>query len=915
MSPPNATYRLQLTEAFDFDAAAELVPYLRWLGISHLYVSPVLRARSGSTHGYDMVDPNQIDPRLGGETGYARLCMAVRNAQMGIIVDFVPNHMGIGKADNTWWLDILEWGPASRYACFFDIDWFRAPGRRRPTLVLPILGRPYGEALSAGEIVLKFDPADGSFSFWYYEHRFPIRPQDYGAIIRKLAATAGHSSAAEALLSLATQYPLHRMDYASAKEIKAALTALPGAGELLSAQLEAGQIRSDKAELHRLLARQHYLPTFWRGGAADINFRRFFDINDLAGLRIEDPAVFDAVHRVIIDLLRQGSLQGIRIDHVDGLRDPVGYCDRLGEQAKRACGGCLPYIVVEKILGAEEELPPLPYVAGTTGYEWMNVFSRLLVRDFGLSLLDRTWRDFTGEASSIPDVIARAKVEVLENLFGGEFTSLVRLLHRIALGHRRSQDFSAAQLAAALRAYLVELPVYRTYVTPTGRASDQDRAVIVQTIAATSNANGVDSEIAEFLCDVLTLDIVQEAKGGYSRRRVMSFVAGLQQLSGPVMAKAVEDTGFYRVLRLLALNEVGGDPDADPIDIAGFHAYCRKGISRQPSGMIATATHDTKRGEDARMRLVALSELAEEWNDKVIYWRRCNEEYTQQLNGRRAPSRQHEYLLYQALLGGWPISGDSGDFHQRFAAYAIKAARESKQETSWRDPDSIYEDALHRFARTIADPNTAAAFMADFLPFVSRVALLGALNSLSQTALKVLLPGVPDIYQGTELWDLSFVDPDNRRPVDFSARRERQDQAHPASDALARHWSGGLIKFALLQRLLTLRAANPALFSHGGYEPLAATGTHANSVVAFSRHYRDSRLVVVVGRLMAAITDDGRTWPDASRWADTTVLLPEGGYEDLAGDAGAQHGIASLQHLMWPWPVAILGRNIRPSLQ
>jgi len=901
VSVPNATYRLQLTESFTLNDAAALVPYLQRLGISHVYLSPILRARSGSTHGYDVVDPNQIDPRLGGEEGWAQLRAALTEAGMGAILDFVPNHMGIGKADNDWWLDVLEWGMASPYARFFDIDWHRPEGRARPVLVLPILGKPYGEALRDGEIQLKFDRERGSFSFWYFEHRLPVRVKDYLTILRLLPASV------QSARTLVEQYEKAGTGRDAGQRLKAAMAGCAELGDVLTAELKKWNDKKQRSDLHRLLLRQHYRPTFWRSGTAAINYRRFFDINDLAGLRIEDAGVFDAVHKRIFELLGGGGIQGIRLDHVDGLQDPIAYCRELGERSARIAPA--PYILIEKILGEHESLPDFPHVAGTTGYEWMNVLSQVLLQGAGMPRLEQTWRHFTGERRPIDEIIAKAKAETLTNLFDAEFTTLIRLLHRIVLARPDGQDFSAEQLSAALRAYIIALPVYRTYMSLTREPSAQDRAIIENAIVETGyQLPGIDSLLLDFLKDLLSLDLVRRPKSGYSRRRAASFVARLQQLSGPVMAKAMEDTSFYRIPRLLALNEVGGHPGAPAMELADFHVAYRRRIAQQPYGLTATATHDTKRGEDARMRLVALSELADEWSELVAQWKHCNAGLIETIGGKPAPSPVHEYLLYQALLGGWPVDGAHEDFPERFSAYAVKAARESKLETSWRDLNGPYEETLVRFAKALASGDPASEFTKSFKPFAERVALLGALNSLSQLALKILLPGVPDIYQGTEYWDLSFVDPDNRCPVDYAAR-QRQQAELMSPGQLVQHWQDGKIKFALLQHLLRLRAANPEPFREGDMQLLQVTGTYADSVVAVARRHKDTCVVIVAGRHMSALTDQGRHWPDAAAWGDAAVVLPDGQFRDLLGGKSCKTGKAVLSELMWPWSVAVLGND------
>ena len=609
--PPNvpiATYRLQLSAGFGFDAAAEVVPYLKALGVSHVYASPFLKARPGSEHGYDIVDHNALNPELGGEAAFARLSEALARVDLGLILDFVPNHVGIGGADNVWWLDVLEWGTASPHAVSFDIDW-EAPSSRGRVLV-PILGRPYGDALEAGEIVLKFAPGDGSFSAWYYQHRLPIRPDLYPQLIRTIVAATGaqQTAAGNRLLQLA-EHPVRSREDAAALE-----QALAGsnAAEVIERGLEAYRPKAgDPARvraLHRLLERQHYRVAHWRVASSEINYRRFFDINDLAGLRVEDPGTFAAVHRLVSQLVAEGRLHGLRLDHIDGLADPVEYCRALRHLLTQARGTAEPafYVIVEKILGEGELMPDLDGVAGTTGYEWLNVIARVLADARGLQMLEGYRRQVPGNAADFSEILLESKRAVLEILFASEFDMLVRLLARIAAGHWQSRDFTPTALEQALRLYLLHFPVYRTYVGREG-ASPVDRATIARALGPARASAAGSGPIFDFLQTALTLDLVAPKRSGYSRRRVREFATKVQQLTGPLMAKSLEDTACYRYLRLIALNEVGGDPPAPALSLADFHQRMTARANDAPYGMTATATHDTKRGEDARARLLALS--------------------------------------------------------------------------------------------------------------------------------------------------------------------------------------------------------------------------------------------------------------------------------------------------------------------
>jgi (1->4)-alpha-D-glucan 1-alpha-D-glucosylmutase len=879
---PLATYRLQFSAGFRFEQAAALVPYLKALGISHLYASPFLKSRPDSTHGYDIVDHNQLDPELGGEAGFAALSAALAEADMGLILDFVPNHMGIGHADNSWWLDVLEYGPASPYAASFDIDWDLLPFRRHAGVLLPILGRPYGRALEDGEIVLRFDGGEGSFSAWYFDHRLPIHLDRYRDIVTTAlrAADAERSRAGTELLAVVRRRAPSRGE---APAFKAALAAVEGGAAAIEAGLHvyrpaAGDPRS-VATLHRLLERQHYRLAHWQVAVSEINYRRFFDINDLAGIRVENARTFRAVHQLALRLVAEGRLHGLRLDHIDGLYDPMHYCRQL-RRALRLTGhdaGRKAYVVVEKILAEGENLPAFTGVAGSTGYDTLNDIARLLLDPRGMPALDAALAQATGESPAFDAVLEDCKRLVIGTILASEFHVLVQLLARIAAGHWSSRDHTVDRLQAALSAYVVHFPVYRTYIS--GRTvSAQDRAVIARAIeAAKARWNGPGADIFQFLQEVLTLDIVRERRGGYSAARVRRFTMKLQQFTGPVMAKAMEDTAFYRYHRLLALNEVGGEPTAPALDVAAFHAAMAARVRRSPHAMTATASHDTKRGEDARMRILALSELAARWSEAVQGFMQRHDRFA--VGRERAmPSRAHRYMLYQALVGAWPLGGIDAAFVRRMSAYARKAAREGKLETSWAAPDAEYEGAMAAYIQAVLDPAGDNEFIDSISEFARRAALIGALNSLSQLALKLTLPGVPDFYQGTELWDLSLVDPDNRRAVDFEARQRLAAEPEDAIDwrALAGDWPDGRIKLALTRRLLSCRRQHADLFTRGNYEALAVAGRDADMLAAFARTHHRSCVVVVVARHFREATQGGLVWPEPGCW-EASVRLPQRG--------------------------------------
>jgi (1->4)-alpha-D-glucan 1-alpha-D-glucosylmutase len=877
---PVATYRLQLTADFGFDAAAAIVPYLKSLGISHLYASPFMAARKGSTHGYDIIDHTKLNPELGGEAGFERLCAALKTSDLGLILDFVPNHVGVHFADNPWWLDVLEWGPASPHAMSFDIDWDTLPYRARGGVLLPIIGTSYGEALEGGEIELRYDTTEGSFSAWYFEHRLPIAPQRYGEVLRAVVKQAGaaDSFAGKQILDLASRYTgLSHPDRDEAPEFKAELARIDGGADIINRGLHAYRAGKGRPAqvlaLHHLLERQHYKLGHWRLASSEINYRRFFDVNSLAGLRVEDAGTFNAIHQLVKRLIAEGKLQGLRLDHIDGLRDPAQYFQRLRRLIQAAQGPAKPfYVVIEKILGEEEKLKRFTGVHGTTGYEWLNVMTQVLIEGSGLERLDEIWRQVSNTSPKFDPLLKQAKRRVLETLLLSEFTVLTRLLARIAGGHYSTRDFSADTLRQAFELYVLHFPVYRTYLTAAGPTA-HDRALIAQTIEnARADWFGADAGLFDFLRDALTLDLLKPGRATHSKPRVRRFALKVQQFTGPTMAKSLEDTAFYRYHRLLALNEVGGDPAAGALPLEVFHAMMQARAKEWPHGMTSTATHDTKRGEDARTRLLALAEIPGEWSFAVSRWKLLNAPHLVCNGDARAPSAAAEYMLYQTLLGAWPLDGPDDAFAERIQAYALKASREGKVETSWLNPNEAYEAGLRTFIERILDPSMSEEFLASLQAFAQRIALLGALNSLSQITLKATLPGVPDFYQGTEFWDLSLVDPDNRRGVDFAARAAvLASVEQPDWGELVRSWPGGRIKLAWTRHLLKLRTELADVFTHGNYEALEVTGAHRDHVIAFARRHGRDAAIVAVGRSLAPMSGAGRNWPDAEAYQGSVI--------------------------------------------
>jgi (1->4)-alpha-D-glucan 1-alpha-D-glucosylmutase len=842
--PLSATYRIQLHRDFDFDAAARIVPYLKALGVSHLYVSPIFKARRGSTHGYDVINPIELNPELGGETGFLRLCRALSEEALGLIVDFVPNHMCVECADNRWWWEVLRDGPTGGKGHWFDIDWTAGGGR--PRVVLPVLGRPYAECLEAGELVVQRYQSEWVVK--YFDHVFPLSPDT-------IRANGG---------DLVRRY---------------------------DPQDTAGRRR-----LHCLLERQHYRLAHWRLANGAINYRRFFDINSLAGVRIEEKEVFDAVHEAVDRLVVAGTISGLRIDHVDGLADPEKYCADL--QTRAGPAGKLD-VWVEKILGEGEDLPMWPGVEGTTGYECGNVISRLLVNPEGLSQLSSFWPQYSGVSENFPAILRDAKLQVLETLFRSEFAALKATLVRLAAGTYRTRDLSDQQIDIALREVLVGFDVYRTYLR-SAVPSDEDRRTI-ERVAARAIDCAPRARDAILLIRNLLLGAPEYAT--YSRSRAERFVRKLQQLTGPLMAKGLEDTALYRDHRLLALNEVGNEPSLPPLSNSEFHRRMAERQAQWPNALTATATHDTKRGEDARTRILSITDLADEWIALVENWTDMNADFESFDRERRMPSRAHEYMLYQAILGGWPEHGaEDATFRERVSAYAIKAMREGKQETSWLSPDEQYEKAVERFIASLLQ--SGFPHQPSFSDFVRRCALLGALRSLVQVTLKALMPGVPDFYQGTERWDLSFVDPDNRRPVDFGDRAVGvQDASNHEIEELVTTWEDGRIKQELISRLLGIRRQFRTLLQEGDYQGLASD----EGLLAFARGNTARKVIVLAAKDLRRPAKSGRKWPEEGDWRGIVQLPPSSRVVDLIRSRPIEVGKeVPADKLLGRLPVAVL---------
>jgi len=927
-TPPRASYRVQLHKDFDFAQAAALADYLQALGVSHVYTSPIMTARAGSTHGYDIIDHTRINPELGGEEGFEALHQALKARDLGLIVDIVPNHMGIGS-DNAWWMDVLEWGQHSPYAGFFDIDWHSSRRNLEGKVLLPVLGDQFGAVLERGEIELRLDAEQGSFSAWYYEHRFPISPLDYPVILLRDGALGPRTINAR-LDPLIRAFTLLRDDVDSARlgaaelmrQFAAAMRSEPAIVEEVQAALnafhgEAGMPDSWRP-LGRLLDAQAYRLAYWRVSSDEINYRRFFDINTLGGLRVERIDLFNETHRRLLRLVEDGRIDGLRVDHIDGLLDPLQYTRRLQGAAGRPGEPC--YIVVEKILAPHEQLPSEWPVAGTTGYDSLNLIGAALTDPEGERLLGTFYRRFSGVRESFEDILWHSKREILRNSLASEVSVLASAVYRLSSSRWRSRDFTLNAIREALENLIAAFPVYRSYVDREQPAGASDRRHIDWALGvAKRRAGPVETSVYDFIAGVLTGDLAGQGSP-YPRDEVLSLAMRFQQLSGPAMAKGLEDTSFYRYLRLLSHNEVGGDPRRFSLGVQGFHHANQQRLEHFPHAMLSASTHDTKRGEDARARIACLAEIPAQWAKQVLHWARMNRRLRVRIGDADAPERNHEYYFYQSLLGCWPLDLDLyhesalADLAGRVEAAMVKAVREGKQRSSWVHQDAEYESALARFVRAALDPQRSRMFLDDFAGFALRLAESGMRVSLSQTLLRLTMPGVPDIYRGAELWDLSMVDPDNRRPVDYVQYRERLAEIQElvpgdsgsveAASQLMRGWSDGGVKLHLIRTALGLRRRQPALFAQGDYLPIEAQGHFADQVLAFGRRRPDQAAITVAPRFWNRLIDaNGHV-----DWQDTVLPLPQGRWRNLLDGASidSADGPAPLQTLTRHFPVALL---------
>jgi (1->4)-alpha-D-glucan 1-alpha-D-glucosylmutase len=959
---PRSTYRIQLNAGFTFKDAIALIPYLAELGISHVYCSPYFRARPGSVHGYDVVDHNSLNPEIGTRRDFDEFVAALRAHGMGHILDFVPNHVGIMGADNAWWMDVLENGKASRFADFFDIDWSPPNPALADKLLVPALGDPYGTVLERGELQLRYEVELGSFAVFYHQHRFPIDPRTYPAVIERALAQFGSpipgmreleslSAAFRNLPDRETSTPEQVIERDRDEEIhKLRLMELLNATPELHAAIETAATEisatpgnnSSFDALHELLERQCYRLAYWRVAADDINYRRFFDVNDLAALRMENDAVFEATHRLVLELLREGKLDGLRIDHPDGLYDPAQYFEKLQEHAGRAmrdaaelhastagtlaltagsrvstagaplsaagsqaasagsqhpaANGRPLYLLVEKITASFERLPQTWPVHGTTGYNFANVVNGVFVDSRAKARLDRVYRAFIGDYVEWPDTAYDSKVLVLRTSLAAELNVLANQLARIAQTDRHTRDFTLTNLRQALTEVIAAFPVYRTYVTDI--ASDEDRRYIEWAIArARSRSPSTNIPLLDFVRSMLLADTSAVAEP--LQAQVRSFARKFQQVTAPVTAKGVEDTALYRFTRLASLNEVGGEPENFGMSPRHFHTDAHNRSRNWPHEMLAGSTHDTKRSEDVRARINVLSEMTGIWRKSIQRWSRINRARRKIVDDSPAPGPHAEYLLYQTLLGTWPVAPVSSSedtqlqqllsddaytaYRERIEEYMVKASREAKRRTSWANVNEEYENALRQFIRLSLERREGNPFPMEIEELARRLARFGYLNSLSQTLLKLTAPGMPDIYQGNEIWDWSLVDPDNRRPVDYASRQRLLDElkswhADNLGERLGEALDGiedGRCKLHVIWSALQLRAVHERLFRDGSYIPLKVSGNRASHVLAFARKHGDEVAIVAVPRFCLRLLGEKHRLPmGPAVWGDTRIEVP-----------------------------------------
>ncbi len=883
MKPLSATARLQFHRDFTLDQATALVPYYAKLGISHLYASPLLTARAGSTHGYDIVDHNTINPELGGEDALRRLVAELRSHDMGLILDIVPNHMGVGGNDNAWWLDVLEWGRASPYADYFDVDWDPPDTTLRGRMLAPFLGSSYGETLERGELVLRFDDQDGRLFVGYHDHRFPIAPRDYAAVLLTEGGPLEPAARAFADLDAGGRDATRKQAEAARQELLQPVYR-PGIEECLKSY--AVDTPAGRERLHRLLERQHYRLAWWRAAADEINWRRFFDVNGLAGVRAENPHVFEATHQTVFRLYSEGLIDGVRIDHVDGLASPRDYCRKLHRRLQTAAlsrpaelQGTPSVLWIEKILAPHERLASDWLTDGTTGYDFMNDAAAVLHDPAGEEPLTKLWTGMTGRPGKFDEEAMPARRQILRESLSSELFVTASALHRVARRNLATRDYTLTAIRNTLTELLVHFHVYRIYAGPAGITPTDQRIMDWAMAGARRTVRAADRPLLELVGQWLSGTGLRSVPAGAQRQEWLRAMIKFQQLSAPTAAKSVEDTTFYRYGRLLSRNEVGTEPSQWCLSPAAFHAAGKERQKRFPHALLATATHDHKRGEDTRARLAVLSEIPAEWEAALQRWTRLNASLKRDLDGP-APDAADEIMLFQTLVAAWPLDLKPSDveglaaFEKRVAGWLEKGLREAKRHTGWAAPDTEYEGACRAFLAGLLDSSRSADMVGELCRFAARIAPAGAVNSLTQTLLRLTSPGIPDLYQGTEFWDFSLVDPDNRRPVDFPARQTALHEAgSPVS--LLEDWRDGRVKQAVIARLLALRARSPGLFTIGSYIPLRLEGEFADHALAFARVH-EGHAAIIVGTRLALTIDSNPDTPivNVVNWGDTAIMLP-----------------------------------------
>jgi (1->4)-alpha-D-glucan 1-alpha-D-glucosylmutase len=905
---PVATYRLQFHSGFRLQDALELVDYLQELGISDLYASPICKARSGSTHGYDVTDPSRLNPEIGTDDDFHKLTQRLHENGMGLLLDIVPNHMAASE-ENPWWRSVLERGQSSPYANYFDVDWSSASGYMQYKILLPLLGDLFGKVLERGELKLSLE--GGHLQINYYDRKFPLKLQSYPRILEYLYPEfveeygATHSAVVElteiiqAFQSLPLDHETVRNEHQSEldpigsakRRLYQAVENFPEIREYLVRVFRKINGKPGKSEtynfLEKTLHEQAYRLSFWRISDEEINYRRFFNISDLISMRVENESVFDDMHQLILSWIREGRVTGLRIDHVDGLYDPIGYLVRLQEKIALQRSEVLEeqtpfYVVVEKILSEEEALPSTFPVCGTSGYDFLNYTHGVFIDQAGLASLEEIYTWIIGEKQVFEDLVYEKKKLVMHRLFAGEVRRLHHRLVQIARDDRHARDLSSSQLLRALVEVTACLPVYRNYARECIASPRDQHYVNVAIREARRRVAGLSSLALNFLRRLLCMEFPESLS--VDRRVVWhDFIMRWQQFSGPMMAKGFEDTALYLYNRLVSLNDVGGEPDAVNLTLERFHQSNQLRQEEWRHSMNTTSTHDTKRGEDVRSRLHVLSEMPDVFLIHVKRWFELNQEKKQMVRRMMVPSANEEYLLYQTILGFWDVENRYiPEFVERLKQYMIKAIREAKIYTNWMRPDEKHETALTRFIDRIFEHPEQNEFYKDLSIFLRKIQFYGMINSLSQVMLKVTSPGVPDFYQGTELWDLNLVDPDNRRPVDFQKRRRwlqeirERDRTHPIPllTELLQNWKDGRIKLWLIYKLLHIRHQYLDLFQLGDYLPLQTEGTHASHVCAFVRRSLEKQMIVVIPRLLSKIVEPDQLPCQEKIWKDTVLLLP-----------------------------------------